>query len=87
MTSPSSIEPSWIQVGPLIEFLMKWTEPSPKRPSTPPGWRDRVPAYEPESVAWSLQPSIWAGWLSQREPGLGGLEPGFEGPPTVPMLS
>ena len=76
MTSPPLIEPSWIQVGPLIEFLMKWTEPSPKRQSTPPGWRDRVAAYEPESFPWSLQPSIWAGWLSQREPGLGGLEPG-----------
>ena len=49
MTSPPLIEPSWIQVGPLIEFLMKWTEPSPKRHSTPPGWRDRVAAYAPES--------------------------------------
>ena len=51
MTSPPLIEPSWIQVIPLIEFLMKWTEPSPKRHSTPPGWRDRVAAYEPESFA------------------------------------
>jgi hypothetical protein len=85
MTSPPLIEPSAIQVGPLIEFLMKWTEPSPKRHSTPPGWRERVAAYPPETV-WSLQPSIWAGWLSQKEPGLGGLEPG-PGVPNEPKLS
>src|SRR5262249_4752747 len=76
MTSPPLIEPSWIQVGPLIEFLMKWTEPSPKRQSTPPGWRDRVPAYSPQRLPWSLQPSIWAGWRLQREPGLGGMGAG-----------
>ena len=40
-TSPALIEPSATQVFGLIEFLMKWTEPSPKSVLTPPGCRLR----------------------------------------------
>jgi hypothetical protein len=43
MTSPPLIVPSAIQVCGLIEFFMKWTEPSPKRVLTPPGCRLREP--------------------------------------------
>ena len=32
-------------------FLMKWTEPSPKRVLTPPGWRLRDPANSLPLVA------------------------------------
>ena len=36
----------------LIEFFMKWTEPSPKRVLTPPGCRLRDPAYSPPWLPW-----------------------------------
>src|SRR5262249_30034397 len=45
-TSPPLIDPSAIQVAPLIESLMKRTDPSPNRVFTPPGCRLRVPAKE-----------------------------------------
>ena len=39
----------------LIAFLMRWTEPSPKRVLAPPGCRLRDPEDLPHSCAWSLQ--------------------------------
>ena len=52
ITSPPAIEPSWTQVRALIEFFMKWTEPSPKSVFTPPGCRLRDPVYSPPSFPW-----------------------------------
>ena len=37
ITSPLWIEPSAIQMAPLIEFFMNRTEPSPNKTVTPPG--------------------------------------------------
>ena len=65
--SPLLIEPSPIQIRGLIEFFMKWTEPSPKRVLTPPGWRlrDPVNAY-PCLLPTLLHANCWSGWLSQK---------------------
>src|SRR4051794_10941569 len=46
MVSPAEIEPSAIQVAPLIVSLTNRTEPSPKRQLTPPGCRLRAPAKQ-----------------------------------------
>ena len=75
MTSPPLIDPSAIQVCGLIEFFMKWTEPSPKRVLTPPGCRLREPPKAAPSDDELKQASICTGWLSQSSPGWGGLWP------------
>ena len=72
MTSPPLIEPSWIQVGPLIEFLMKWTEPSPKRQSTPPGWRDRVARVRARIVCLVVAAQHLGGLAVAEGAGIGG---------------
>src|SRR5262249_62062539 len=75
MTSPLLIVPSAIQVCGLIEFFMKWTEPSPKRVLTPPGCRLREPLKAAPSDDELKHGSICAGWLSQSSPACGGLWP------------
>jgi hypothetical protein len=46
IASPPARVPTAAQVPPSIEFLAKWTEPSPNRTLAPPGCRLRA-AFQP----------------------------------------